>query len=120
MGLTIREMLNAEFFKDFKLMAGNRGLDNQIQGVAILDAPDGFQWTKGKEFVISSGYVFHQHPKLFEEYLKTDIFREISGMGIKIDRYLKTIPDHIIDVFNKHNIPLVYIPMGPSWMDIMN
>lgn len=120
MGLTIREMLDAEFFKDFKLIAGNKGLDNQIQGVAILDAPDGFKWTKGREFVISSGYVFHQHPKLFEDYLKTDIFKEISGMGIKLDRYLKTIPDHIIDVFNEHNIPLVNIPMAPSWMDIMN
>ncbi len=120
MGLTIREMLDAEFFKDFKLLAGNKGLDNQIQGVAILDAPDGFQWTKGREFVISSGYVFHQHPKLFEDYLKTDIFRDISGMGIKLDRYLKTIPDHIIDVFNKYNIPLINIPMTPSWMDIMN
>ncbi len=120
MGLTIREMLDAEFFKDFKLIAGNKGLDNQIQGVAILDAPDGFKWTKGREFVISSGYVFQQHPRLFEDYLKTDIFREISGMGIKLDRYLKTIPDHIIDVFNEYNIPLVNIPMDPSWMDIMN
>ncbi len=120
MGLTIREMLDAEFFKDFKLIAGNKGLDNQIQGVAILDAPDGFKWTKGREFVISSGYVFQQHPRLFEDYLETDIFREISGMGIKLDRYLNAIPDHIIAVFNEYNIPLINIPMAPSWMDIMN
>lgn len=120
MGLTIREMLNAEFFKDFKLIAGNKGLDNQIQGMAILDAPDGYKWTKGREFVISSGYVFQEHPKLFEDYIKTDIFTEISGMGIKLDRYLKTVPEHIISIFNEHNIPLINIPMEPSWMDIMN
>ncbi|MCQ4924588.1 PucR family transcriptional regulator ligand-binding domain-containing protein [Tissierella carlieri] len=120
MGLTIREMLRAEFFKDFKVIAGQGGLDKQIQGIAILDAPDGYKWTKGREFVISSGYVFQQHPRLFEEYINSDIFREISGMGIKLDRYLKTIPDYITDVFNEYNIPLINIPMGPSWMEIMN
>ncbi|WMM24821.1 PucR family transcriptional regulator ligand-binding domain-containing protein [Tissierella sp. MB52-C2] len=120
MGLTIREMLKAEFFKDFKVIAGQGGIDKQIQGIAILDAPDGYKWTKGREFVISSGYVFQQHPRLFGEYIKTNTFREISGMGIKLDRYLKTVPDHIISIFNEHNIPLINIPMAPSWMEIMN
>ncbi|WP_353094794.1 PucR family transcriptional regulator [Tissierella praeacuta] len=120
MGLTVREMLDAEFFKDFQILAGNKGLDNQIQGIAILDAPDGYKWTKGREFVISSGHVFKQYPELFETYIKTDIFREISGMGIKMNRYLKTIPDNIIAAFNEYNIPLINIPIAPSWMDIMN
>lgn len=120
MGLTIREMLKSEFFRDFKVIAGHRGLDKQIQGIAVLDAPDGYKWTKGRELVISSGYIFKQHPGLFEEYTSSDIFSEISGMGIKVDRYLKTIPDHIIDIFNKYNIPLIDIPTSPPWMDIMN
>ncbi|MDR7857697.1 PucR family transcriptional regulator ligand-binding domain-containing protein [Tissierella sp.] len=120
MGLTIREMLKAEFFKDFNVVAGHEGLDKQLQGIAILDAPDGYKWTRGREFVISSGYIFKQHPELFEEYVKTDTFKEISGMGLKIDRYIKIIPEHIINIFNEYNIPLINIPVGPSWMDIMN
>lgn len=120
MGLTIREMLKSEFFRYFKVIAGHGGLDKQIQGIAVLDAPDGYKWTKGRELVISSGYIFKQHPGLFEEYTSSDIFSEISGMGIKVDRYLKTIPDHIIDIFNEYNIPLIDIPTSPPWMDIMN
>ncbi len=120
MGLTIREMLKSETFKDFQVIAGHGGLDKQIQGIAILDAPDGFNWTKGKELVISSGYIFQQHPKLLEDYIKTEQFKEISGMGIKVNRYLKTIPEHIISIFNGNNIPLINIPESPSWMDIMN
>ena len=57
---------------------------------------------------------------VWEEYINSDIFREISGMGIRLDRYLKTIPDYITDMFNEYNIPLINIPMGPSWMEIMN
>ncbi|MBU5438739.1 PucR family transcriptional regulator ligand-binding domain-containing protein [Tissierella sp. MSJ-40] len=119
MGLTMREILSAEFFKGCNIIAGYGGLDKQIQGVAILDAPDGFNWTKGKELVISSGYIFQQDPGLFEYYVQTDKFMKISGMGIK-ERYLKRIPDHILAAFNENDIPLIIIPPEPSWMDFMN
>lgn len=120
MGLTIREMLTADYFKDFKVLAGRKGLDKQIQGVAILDAPDGFDWTRGREFVVSSGYVFQQNPKLLYDYMLTDNFKKISGMGIKLDRYLGQVPEHIISEFNKYEIPLISIPAEPSWMELMN
>ena len=120
MGLTIRDMLRSDFFKDFQVLAGHEGLDKQIQGITILDAPDGYQWTRGRELVISAGYIFKENPKLFQEYLNSDKFKNISGMGIKLGRYLDYIPQKILDTFNEYNIPLISIPMGPSWMDIMN
>lgn len=120
MGVTIRTILSSDMFKDYKLIAGEKGLDKQVQGIAILDAPDGFNWSKGRELVISSGYVFQQNPGLFAEYMKTDQFKNISGMGIKMDRYLKEIPEHIIENFNKNEIPLINVPMDDPWMTLMN
>lgn len=102
------------------MIAGGNGLDRQVQGIAILDAPDGFNWTKGRELVVSTGYIFKQNPGLFEKYMKTKCFKSISGMGIKVDRYLKEIPKHIIDIFNEYNIPLIHIPAKDSWMTLMN
>ena len=120
MGITIRTILNSHMFKEYKLIAGQKGLDKQVQGVAILDAPDGFNWSKGRELVISSGYVFKQNPGLLENYMETEHFKNISGMGIKIDRYLKEIPEHIIENFNKYEIPLISVPMDDPWMTLMN
>jgi purine catabolism regulator len=120
MGISVKKMLDAEFFKDYKVLAGHGGLNKQIQGIAIFDAPDGFYWTRGREFLISSGYVFLQNPTLFEEYISTEYFRNISCFGIKVDRYLKKIPDNIIKAFNEHDVPLISIPSKDSWMDIMN
>jgi len=120
MGISVKQMLDSEFFRDYKVLAGHGGLNKQIQGISIFDAPDGFYWTKGLEFLISSGYIFEQNPKLLEEYINTEYFRNISCFGIKVDRYLKKIPDNIIKAFNEHNVPLIYIPSKDSWMDIMN
>lgn len=120
MSLTVREILQAEYFWDFEVIAGEEGIDKQIQGIAILDAPDGFEWTRGKELVISSGYIFHHRPNLLEEYIRTDFFKEISGLGLKMDRYIKTIPKDILKVFDELKIPLIRVPSSPSWMEIMN
>ncbi len=120
MGLEISQMLKSEHFKDFKVIAGHNGLNKQIQGIAILDAPDGYKWTKGRELVVSSGYIFKVNPNLFEQYMKDEQFREISGMAIKVDRYLKEIDRKVLDKFDEYNIPLIDVPNEPSWMDIMN
>lgn len=120
MGILVREMLECEFFKGFVVLAGHKGLDKPIQGVAILDAPDGFKWTKGRELVISSGYVFKQNPGLLDEYIENDIIKKTAGLAIKVDRYLKEIPQDIIYKFDKYEVPLIKVPVEPSWMDIMN
>jgi len=120
MGLSLREILKSEYFKDFKVLAGHGGLDKQVQGLAVLDAPDGFKWAQGKEFMITSGYVFYQNPGLLESFLNSEEFKVVSGVGIKLERYLKKIPDqHILEAFNEHNIPLIHIPLVFSWMDLI-
>ena len=52
MGICVRDILKSESFKDFQLIAGHGGLDKQIQGIATIDAPDGFKWTHGREILI--------------------------------------------------------------------
>ncbi|AHM57005.1 sugar diacid utilization regulator [Peptoclostridium acidaminophilum DSM 3953] len=120
MGISVREMLDSDFFKEYKVLAGHGGLNKQIQGIAVLDAPDGYRWTRGREFVVSAGYIFVQNPGLFEEYVQTEYFRNATCFGIKIGRYLSEIPDNILEAFNKSDVPLICIPSGDSWMDIMN
>ena len=120
MGLAISEILNAEYFKDFKILAGHKGMDKQIQGIAILDAPDGYLWTKGRELVMTSGYLFKNDLNLFKKYTQYEGFRKMSAMAIKVDRYLKEIDKEILAKFDEHEIPLIYVPSGLSWMDIMN
>lgn len=119
MGLTVREILKANTFSDYKLIAGQEGLDNQIQGVAILDAPDGTNWTRGKEFVITSGYLFKEDKNLIYRYLESENFRKIACMGIKT-RYIEEFTPEIIDGFNKFKVPLMIIPERFSWMDVIN
>lgn len=119
MGLTVREMLKADTFTDYKLVAGKEGIDKQIQGVAIQDAPDALNWTRGKEFVITAGYLFSQDKNLIYESFKHKGFKNISCLGIKT-RYIKGFPEDVMKKLDELKIPLVIIPERFSWMDIIN
>ena len=120
MGICVRDILKSESFKGFELLAGHGGLDNQIQGIAVMDAPDGFKWTHGRELLITSGYVFTQNPGLIEEIIESGDLKKISAAGIKLGRFINEIPDHVIAAFNEYHIPLIRIPLEYSWMGIMN
>ena len=120
MGIFVRDILKSESFKGFELLAGHGGLDNQIQGIAVMDAPDGFKWTHGRELLITTGYVFTQNPGLIEEIIESGDLKKISAAGIKLGRFVNEIPEHVIAAFNEYHIPLIRIPLEYSWMGIMN
>lgn len=119
MGLSVREVLRSNGFENFKLIAGSKGLNNPIQGVAILDAPDAFKWTRGKEFVISAGYLLSLDPTLIYNLLKEDDFTKIACLGIK-QRFIKELDPEVLAEFDRLAIPLLIIPPEFSWMDIIN
>ena len=48
--------LNAEVFKEFRLLTGSGGLDNEIKDVVIMEVPDGIYWINPDNFIITTGY----------------------------------------------------------------
>lgn len=58
MGFTVRDMLKAEIFGDAKLLGGSQGLDNEILGVTIIEAPDIVKFINGGEVLLTGFYAF--------------------------------------------------------------
>ncbi|MBU5436524.1 PucR family transcriptional regulator ligand-binding domain-containing protein [Tissierella sp. MSJ-40] len=120
MGIKIGEILKTKFFSDYHLIAGEKGLDRETQAVALFDAPDGYKWFKGKELVLSSGYLFKDDIKLFKDVIIFLHSKNSTGMAIKTDRYLNEIPEEIINLCNDLGFPLINIPYNAAWIDIIN
>lgn len=120
MGIAVKELLALEYFKDFYVVAGKQGLDREIQGVTILEAPDGFRWTVGKELVLSSGYAISQDPDCIRRAFEEGGFQKTAAMMIKRERYLAQIPEDIIAIHNEYGVPLISIPFSVPWMEIMS
>ena len=111
MGISIKTLLEHEFFKDFHIVAGSKGIQKEVQGIAVMDAPDAYRWTKGKELVITSGYSILMEPDCIKKSFDEGLMQITSGMIIKRGRYLPMIPKEIIELFERYEIPLISMPL---------
>lgn len=119
MGIAVKTLLEQEFFKDFNVVAGEKGVHREVQGIAIMDAPDAYRWTKGKELVITSGYSILMDPDSLKKAFEEGLMQLTSGMMIKRGRYLAKIPDDIVELFDKYEIPLISMPFEIAYMEVM-
>ena len=87
MGIAVKELLTLEYFKDYHVIAGKSGLHKEIQGTTLLEAPDALRWAKGKELVLSSGYVLAQEPDCLDA-----IFCSMDGID-ESDQYRSDEPN---------------------------
>ena len=120
MGISVNELMSLDYFRDFIVLAGHGGMKKKIQGVTLLDAPDGLRWAKGKELMLSSGYAIKMEPDCLKASFDRGDMDKISAFMLKRGRYVDNIPEEIIALFNEHNIPLISMPFEISWMELMN
>ena len=77
--LTIRELLEMNFFKGSTLLAGSKGLVNKANNFVILETPEGMDWLKGNEIVITAGHAY-----INREELKRDLIKSTVNLSFKI------------------------------------
>lgn len=118
MGITVRELLNIEYFRDFKVIAGKGGMNREIQGVTVADAPDGYRWKTEKELCFSSGYVFAKEPEFILGSFQGE--SRLAALVVKRGRYLNEIPDYMIKLFDDNDVPLITMPYTIPWMEAIN
>lgn len=119
MGVSIKYLLDQEFFSDFEVLAGREGLEREAQGIAVLDAPDAFTWSRGKELIITSGFSIAKEPGCIEKAFRQGYLQKAAGMMIKRGRYLKEIPQDMVKLFEKYGLPLISVPYEIAYMDLM-
>lgn len=120
MGIAVSELLANDFFRDFEVVAGRKGINKEIQGITTLEAPDGFKWTKGKEMIMSSGFAIMHEPDCIRKAFEDGTIQRTSALLIKVGRYLDRIPDDIVALCNEFELPLIMAPFSASWMEIIS
>ena len=117
MGIAVKELLALDYFKDFYVVAGRKGGYKEIQGITMLEAPDGFRWSVGKELILSSGYAIQQDPDCIRRAFEEGSFQRAAAMMIKRERYLPQIPKDIMELCDKYDVKMN--PVGHVFENIL-
>lgn len=118
--MTVEELLELPTIKGLKLISGNLGVHREISTVTVVDTPDGFQWLKGNEVVITTTYALEKTPNAFLDFISKLLSRNISALIVKSDRYIKVIPENAKKLCDEKALPLIYCPAIYAFSDIIN
>lgn len=112
-------LLTSSELKNLKLLTGHKNLDAPILSVNVLDNPDVIKWFKKDELILTTGFVFKEHPELMTESIKA--MKEIGccALGIKIPRFFRAVPQELLDIAKQHDFPLLELPFFYSFSEIM-
>lgn len=118
--MTISEFLQLPNFPDLRLLAGENGLQREVSTVTVVDTPDGTNWLSGGEFVITTAYMLKDDSNELLPFLRTLHQRGAAGLGIKENRYIRTIPGEALLLADQLRLPLISIPEKYPFVDIIN
>ena len=114
--MTVEDILSID--KGIHVLCGHSGIHNPIEYIDIIEIPEGMYWANKGDFIITTGYFFSSNISQMDMLLRTLIQRGVVGLGIKLGKYLDSIPSTISDLCNSKSFPLLQIPLHLSYRDI--
>lgn len=118
--MNIKDILKMQTLYGAKLIAGENGILNDITGVNVLEATDIANWGRHGEAILTSFFALHNLSECeLEAFFEKLHNIGISAVIIKIDRLVTHIPNKIIELCDKHVIPLIQINKDVKYESII-
>jgi hypothetical protein len=119
MPLTVQEALSLEIFSRCRLLTANRGLQNDIFWVNILEILDDLSHIESGEFLITTAHGLQAlNRKRQKEMVEFFAERRMAAIAIQTGHYIDEIPGPLVNLFNEFQIPLIEIPPDISFKSI--
>jgi purine catabolism regulator len=120
MHLTVREALTIYPLSEAKLIAGREGDSRIVKSVNVMDAPDIADWIKAGEMLFTTGFAIKDHAEDGIMLIRKLNQRGAAGLGIKLGRFLSTLPAEITAEADRLHFPLIEMPFQFTFSDQMN
>lgn len=103
-----------------KIVAGYQGLKNRISSMNMMESPDIAHWALPGQFIVTTGYCIRDDVNVQKQVVVDLADNKCAGLGIKIMRFFRTIPAHMIDIANQRGLPLIELPSDCNISEFMH
>ena len=119
-GLPVREVLGAVSLAGARVLAGASGLDRVVQRLNVMEVPDILPWVKPHELLLTTGYPLRHNPAGLVELVRELDERGLAALAVKLHRYLDELPAPVLAEADRRGFPIIEIPDGVGFDDILN
>lgn len=113
--ITIKDILNANVFNSGEVLAGSKGLLNEVSTITVAEVPDAASWLRGGELVCSTAFFISNQVSHQQDWIESLINNGASALAIKTSRFLGVVPNGIIEVAERNNFPIISLPHEITW-----
>lgn len=115
--MTVNDLTSC--YSGLNFLCGQSGRNAEITYIDVVEIPGGGSWISPGNFVITTGF-FIRSESDFEQLVISLIENKASGLGIKIGKYVKQIPESVITLAEANRFPILAIPLELRYRDIQN
>lgn len=116
----LRDVLKIDTLADTRVLAGRSGLDRVVTRLNVMEVPDIVDWVRPHALLVTAGYplvdVSEEH---FVELVRALDERQVSALGIKLGRYVETIPPRVLEVADDLGFPLLAVSAETAFDDLL-
>ena len=116
----LREILATPVLANSHVLAGGAGLDRLVERLNIMEVPDIVPWVKPHEFLLTTAYPLREHPEDLTTLVADLDDAGLAGLGIKLGRYIDTLPAAMLEVADQRHFPVVQLPNDVSFDEVFN
>jgi purine catabolism regulator len=121
--MLMKDVLQLDVFKNSQILAGQKGLDNEVNRVTVMEATseESFRWYKGGELVLTCFYAISddidQQIKIFR-FLNS---QKVAGVVIfSVGYFLPEVSTMLIAESNAIGLPLVVMPSEATYEEVLS
>ena len=104
--------------EEIELVAGEKGIDNEIRWVHMVEGTDISSFLEGDELAFTTGIALNGPDELMD-LVRYNYRQKAAGMVINIGPYITEIPDEIIRFGNENAFPIFRVPWRVHMANIM-
>jgi len=120
MWITVEKVLGIDAMQGADVIAGHNGLGRNIKSVTVLDAPDASLWLHGHELALTSTFPLIKRRNSLNILVEELVARNVAGLGVKLNRYMTTLPEAMIARADELAFPIIRVPDHVAWIEIIS
>ncbi|MCR6790185.1 PucR family transcriptional regulator [Bacillus thuringiensis] len=118
--MRLYDIMKTPIFDQAKLIAGHKGVEQEVYTVNMMDAPDIIHFLKRNELLVTSAYHFKDDMYALRELIIQMKKQGCTALGIKTKRFLQEIPEDIISLADEIYFPIIELPFDIGLGDLVN
>lgn len=118
MGISCRMILSLPYANQFRLLAGESGLNNEVRWVHYLEEPRYAEWLKGGELIIMAGIITGDDPAKLSRLVEALFEKEAAGIVVSLSEFIPQVPKELFPLCDRLGLPLFEVPAHVRIIDI--